>query len=454
MQKAIMPAAGAELELIISDLNSDGGSVARHEGLVYFLDKGLPGEQVLARVSSVKKNLVEANVTATLRPSPHKVTPFCRHFGDCGGCPWQDLDYEAQLMWKRGRVEATLARIAKLEADVPPVIASPARQGYRNKMEYAFAPDGVGVALGLRRRASLDICPIDFCPLQSPESGAVLRAVREWAAKHAFSAWDGQRGVLRYLVLREPAYQPEGKPERMVELICGEVPPAPAQQELWATLGALGVTSFMVSQRRNRLALAKGEKTVRRFGRETLREKIGHLMLEFPAQGFVQTNTAAATLLYGQVRSLAALKGGETVWDVYSGVGSLGLFLADQASALLGLELEKEAVRIAIKNAAALGFSHCRFVAGDAAKMLPAQNGQPHLLVTDPPRGGMSPTLIPVIKAKSPDKIIYVSCDPATLARDAAALAPKYSLEEIRVVDMFPHTPHIETVALLRRTDI
>jgi 23S rRNA (uracil1939-C5)-methyltransferase len=400
---------------------------------------------------------VEATALETLREPPSKVEPFCPKFSDCGGCAWQDFGYSGQLLWKRGRVEAALSRIAKVEIEVPPVIPSPSLRGYRNKMVYVFGSAKKGILLGLRKRGSHDVCPLTDngavgCPLQSPRAGKILETVHGWAVQNILSPWNGQNGTLRYLVLREPSYHQQGRPERMVELICGDKTPSVAgQQDLWAMLTPLGVTSFVVSQRRNKLALAKSEKIVRCFGTKTLREEIGHLVLEFPAQGFVQTNTAAASELYVQIRELAKLTGEEIIWDIYAGVGALGLYLADQASAVLGIELEREAVNIAQKNAFTVGYSHCRFVAGDAAKMLPAQSGRPHLLVTDPPRGGMSPKLIPAIKAKNPAKIIYVSCDPATLARDVAALAPKYKLTAIRVVDMFPHTPHVECVALLNQ---
>lgn len=450
MTKAQMPAPGDELELLVSDLNTDGGAVARHDGLVYFIDRGLPGEVLLAKVVGAKKNFVEAVSIKTIRESSTKVEPFCRWFGECGGCVWQNMDYEAQLVWKRGRVEAALARIAKIEAYVPPVISSPAITGFRNKMEYAFAMGENGARLGLRKRFSHDVCDTDTCPLQSAGCGEILKVTRDWAVQNGFNAWNGQNGVLRHLVLREPAYQPNSKPERMAELICGnETPPAPLLQALWEKLQSSGVTSMTVSQRKKRDGLAKGERILRRFGTDTLQEKIGHLLLEFPPQGFVQTNTAAAEVLYEQVARLAGIKQGDVIWDIYSGVGALGLYLASDASELVGIELENEAVKIAKQNAISLGYNHASFISGDAAKALPGIKGHPHILVTDPPRSGMSPRLIPAIKARAPETIIYVSCDPSTLARDIAALAPKYQLVEIAVVDMFPHTPHVESVARL-----
>lgn len=458
MQKTSMPATGDELELVVSDLNTDGSAVARERGRVFFVDAGLPGERMLARVESVRKNVALARRLETLRPSPNEVEPFCAYFGDCGGCSWQNLDYAAQLLWKRGRVEAAIGRIAKVEAELPPVLPSPRLQGFRNKMEYAFGPsDASGIVLGLRRRASRTVLQIDSCPLQSEGAGKILRAVAVWARKHNLTPWDGRSGALRHLVLRESssfASTGGGAPARMAELVCGGEPPLPSLAEaLYKALEPLGVRSFTLSQRKDKSPLASGGRVLRRFGKESIAGRIGHLDMEFPAQGFVQTNAAAAALLYEQAGELAGLTGGEEVWDVYSGVGALGLYLADRAGSVLGVEISGEAVKMAGKNAAALGFGHCRFIKGDAAKVLPELPGRPDVLVIDPPRAGISGKLVPVIKAKGPLKIIYVSCDPATLARDMAALAPRYGLGKIRAVDMFPHTPHVECVALLERAD-
>lgn len=460
MQKKAMPAHGAEVELTITDLNTDGSAVAKEDGLVFFVDLGLPGELVLARVEGAKKNVVIASRVKTLRKSPGETEPFCRYFGECGGCTWQNLDYDAQLLWKHGRVEAALRRIAKVDMEVPALLPSPAQQGFRNKMEYAFGTEASGVPedaaqedgrliLGLRRRNSHEVCQIDLCPLQSDGSGKVLQAVLAWARLNGLKAWDGKAGTLRHLVLRESAAE-GGEPLRMVELVCGsEVPAAPALQELYTTLEALNVKSFTVSQRKDKTPLNSGERIIRRFGADTLPVSIGHLRMEFPAQGFVQTNAAAAGVLYEQARELAGLDGSQNLWDIYCGVGSLGLYMADKAKSLLGVEVSGAAARSASENAAVLGFKHCKFVKGDAARVLSGLPGHPDVILTDPPRGGMSPKIIPGIKAAAPAKIVYVSCDPATLARDIAALAPKYQLKAIRAVDMFPHTPHVECVALL-----
>lgn len=449
MQKKTMPAPGSELELVVSDLNTDGSAVAKENGVVFFIDAGLPGERLLARVESVKKNVVLASRLAVLEPSPDETEPFCGYFGDCGGCLWQNLKYEAQLAWKRSRVEAALRRIAKVDIEVPPLSPSPQLRAFRNKMEYAFGGEGDGgLALGLRRRASREVCQIDECPLQSAGSGQVLAAVLGWARENGFSAWNGESGALRHLVLHESAEA--GGPVRMAELVCGGTPPSDALlQDLYARLEPLSVVSFTVSQRKDKAPLASGSRVLRRFGQDGIFCRIGHLNLEFPAQGFVQTNSAAAAVLYEQARELAALKSGESLWDIYCGVGALGLYMADKDITLAGVELVGASVGMAQKNAAALGFDKSRFIKGDAVKILPGMPGRPDVLAVDPPRGGLHPRLAASIIKKAPRRIIYVSCDPATLARDIAALAPAYALAAVRSVDMFPHTPHVECMALL-----
>lgn len=459
MQKISMPAPGDELELLVSDLNTDGSAVAKKDGLVFFIDTGLPGELLKARVESSKKNLVRAVRLATLRPSPDEVEPFCAHFGDCGGCTWQNLSYPAQLLWKHGRVEAALHRIAKVNIDLPPILPSPAQRAFRNKMEYAFGEEEGKLVLGLRRRFSREVCPVQSCPVQLGDSAQLLKTVQGWALKHGLHAWDGKNGGLRHFIIRTSSFQDPNVPEnaaapRMAELLCGGDPVSgQALEELHAALQKLGIDAFTVSRRTDKNPLSSAQRVLRHFGAENISEKIGHLVLKFPAQGFVQTNAAAAALLYEEARSMANLQGTEELWDIYSGVGALGLFMAERAKKVVGVELSGGAVKIAERNAQALGFEHCSFVKGDAAQILSQLDGQPDVLLADPPRGGMSQQLVPAIKAKRPRKIVYVSCDPSTLARDIAALAPLYELKKIRGVDMFPHTPHVECAALLELAD-
>ncbi|MCL1916036.1 MAG: 23S rRNA (uracil(1939)-C(5))-methyltransferase RlmD [Desulfovibrionaceae bacterium] len=444
----LLPTMGAELELEVTDLNVDGGAVGRHGGVVCFLDHALPGSRVRAVVEAVKKRRVEARVLETLRPSPWEERPFCSYFGVCGGCAWQDLSYTGQLEWKRGRLEAALQRIAGLSVKVPPLTPSPRLQAFRNKVEYAFAPGAGGEPLlGLRQKFSHALCPVEVCALQSAASGKILGKVRAWAGEWRLRAWERNAGCLRYFILREP----KGNPERMAELVCGdEAPPEAAGRALWDGLRDLGVGSFLISRRRSARDLARGEERLELFGSRSLGERLGDLWLEFPAWGFMQTNPWAAELLYSRARELAGLSGGGKIWDLYAGVGGLGFSLSREAAELVGVEIEEEAARAAEDNARRLGLGSCRFVAGDAATILPELPGRPDLLILDPPRSGLDRLVIAAIKAKVSPGLLYVSCDPAALARDLTLLAPEYGLAAIEAVDFFPHTPHVESVALLR----
>ncbi|MDL2306760.1 class I SAM-dependent RNA methyltransferase [Desulfovibrio sp. OttesenSCG-928-C06] len=532
------------LELVVADLNVDGGAVARHEGRVVFLDRGLPGEKVLAEVTGEKKRVLLARVVESLSPSPDAVESFCSHFGTCGGCSMQNYAYPAQLELKRKQAAQVFSRIGGIDLaavpglcpegeSLPGIIPSPEQRGFRNKMEYAFGEAGGAVSVGLRRRASHEVLDIEGCPLQGPAAGAVLGAVRSWANQHGLSVWkeeparrgasgkdssnaadravgrgnteqddnvtgqgadvagmsahagdsgtgDAVRrdGCLRYLVLRQPEYIREGQAQLVVELICGtHLPEKNLVEELWEALSACGVSSFVLSQRRARLGVARGERTFRVFGNRSIWEDFGGLLLEFPVSGFSQTNTGAATLLYKEAARFAAGDGvgpagaaGDAgsgklyseLWDLYSGVGALALGMSNLAGKTLGVELDEKAVKLANVNAARLGKGSCRFVDGDAAafmeslhwresrpRLLPQGFSGPDLLVADPPRSGMSPRILKSIKQCRPRSIVYVSCDPATQARDIAGLSDCYKLESLTLVDMFPHTPHVECVCRL-----
>jgi 23S rRNA (uracil1939-C5)-methyltransferase len=463
----------SEVELVVSDLNVDGSAVAvlspaggrkteagesGARGRVVFVDQGLPGELLLARIHSIKKNICFARKLRTLIPSPHYTEPFCQYFGLCGGCALQNLSYPAQLEFKRQRVRQALARIGGVKVDKPEILPSPELTAYRNKMEYAFADQGTGndaPVLGLRRRGGRETLDMEGCPLQSREAALALGAVRSWSRAGGFSAWKDGRGALRYLVLREPEYRLPAA-QRCAELICGDSPPGGKDLDfLQGMLAELKVSSLLITRRLSGYNVAQGEYSIKRYGLPVLWEKFGGLLLEFPLSGFAQTNTRAAALLYARTAELAALSGEESLWDVYSGSGALALYLGGRCKSVWGAEKDTEAVRAARRNAARLGFSHCVFEAGDAGTLLQRKTGSPDILAVDPPRAGLSPAALAGIKKAAPRKIIYVSCEAATLARDIRRLssgdAPRYGLAGLFLADLFPHTPHVEAVALLVR---
>ena len=466
-----MISSGTILTLTPHDLSVDGGSVARHDDMIVFLDAGLPGEQLRARVTRVKARFANAEVVETLTPSPLAVPPYCTYAGVCGGCAWPTLPYDAELAWKEKQVQETFRRLGKVDFEQTaygPILPSPRDLAYRNKVEFAFgstfepadnedAPVIGNALLGFKRRASHEIVEVADCPLAAAPAHAILTATRAWALQSHLAAWNGKQGYLRFLVLRRPEYAPEGVAQCLVELITAPSdPPRAAAVKAFAKQlqrECPEVTGFIHSERASLSNVAYGERVRFALGPDTLHEQIGPLVLEASTAAFVQVNTPAAALLYAKVKELAALSGTETVWDLYCGVGGIALFLADAAQAVRGFESETKAVAFAKRNAVQAGGRNVRFASGDVAALLKKEQTAPDLVVTDPPRAGLDSRVTDELLRLAPPRIILVGCDPATMARDAARLAPRYQATRIQSVDLFPHTPHVETVAVLQRQD-
>lgn len=456
------PALGDILTLTPHDLAVSGGSVAKHSGLAVFLDQGLPGETLRCRVTESKPRFAKAEVLETLTPSPDETPSFCAFSDRCGGCAWTNLRYEAQLAWKERHVKETLRRIGKVPFDAVdgsapeylPITPSPRVTGYRNKMEFAFGFENGLPALGLRERNSHAVVSVGECPLCSLPVGGILTVVRDWLHKAKLPPLDGKSGYLRFLVIRCPDYTPDGVPRCLVECITtpGNAEQARMVRELGRELMEnAGVTGFIHSTRSSAPNVAYGEAVVHSAGETTVTEQFGPLRLEAPAQAFLQANTGAAALLYGHARQYAEQEQAKVIWDIYCGVGGLALSLAGEGVTVRGVESVREAVKFATRNATNAP-GDVKFQRGDAKTMetmaeyvTPA----PDLVVTDPPRAGMAKELTETLLRIKPPRIIAVSCDAASLARDIALLAPAYSLKSARAVDQFPHTPHVEVVALL-----
>lgn len=459
------PHPGSIHTLTPHDLAVSGGSVARLNGLAVFLNRGLPGEILRCRITESKPRFARAEALETLVPSPSAVPSFCPHGGECGGCAWPDLAYPAQLAWKERQVRETLRRIGKIPFDdaktAPeylPIIPSPRVKGYRNKVEFAFGFAAGKPALGLRQRNAREIVPVTDCALCAFPAADILAATRAWMRETGIKPFNGRTGQLRFLVLRCPDYSHGGEPRCLVELIT--VPGNKSLADPVARLGRAlmadaGVTGFLHSTRTAKTDVAYGERVMASMGETTVTEQIGHIRLEAPAQTFLQANTGAAALLYDQVRRYAEKEPTgtpvRTVWDIYCGVGGIGLSLAREDLTLRGIETAPEAVRFARKNASSLP-GDCAFFHGDAQAAFRTLSPAPDLIITDPPRAGMARPLVETILASGVPRIIMVSCAPASLARDLALLFSRYRVTSVRAVDLFPHTPHVETVAALERT--
>lgn len=466
---------GTEVDLVIDKLAFGGKALGRVDGFVVFVDHAVPGQKVRVRITRKKSQFAEAQVVQVLTQSPEYEPPFCPHFGLCGGCQWQDLAYEEQLYWKRVHVQECLRHLARLTpGDILPPVPSPQLRYYRNKMEFTFAPrpweppDDLtpgktshygGCALGLHVRASFDqIFNLEHCFLQSPQSPAIVQEVRRWCGRSGLSAYNTrtQRGFWRFLVVREG----KSTGQTLVHFITTEQGDPAVVEALATRLMAAfpGITTLVHSRSQKKAQLASGEASRTLYGPGYIEEQIGDLRLRVSAQAFLQTNTAATAGLYDAIRRLGEFSGQETVWDLYCGAGSIALSLAPQVRQVVGFELVPAAVHDAYVNSRLNGLDNCQFLAGDLKERLretqratPRQPA-PDVVITDPPRAGMHPQVVQTLLALTPRRLIYVSCNPATLARDLALLQGHYDILSIQPFDLFPHTSHIECVAhLIRR---
>ena len=442
-----------EVDLRVDSLAYGGNGVARLDGFVVFVRRGLPGDHVRARVTKVKRSHAEAVAVDVLDPSPQRVEAPCAHFPDCGGCRFQDLAYEAQAAAKHAQVEDALRRIAGIpEAPLEPMVPAEQIFGYRNKLEYSFTPTPSGPALGFHRAGRWDeVLEIERCWLTTDLGNAIRDAVRAWAREERLEAYDQAtgEGYLRHLVVREG----RNTGQALVQLVT-----APGErfetgyfvevlrrfEEVRSIHWAINETPAEVTNLPTKLL----------WGEEAIEEELCGLRVRVRPTAFLQTNTAMAERLYGIAGEYAGLTGTETVWDLYCGIGTIGLSLAGRALTVWGIEVSEESVACALENAELNGIANAAFFAGtvgDAVEELVERSGEPDVVVVDPPRAGLAGKALRRLGRIGARRLVYVSCNPTTLAGDAKRLAEDfgYRLVRARPVDMFPHTPHVECVALL-----
>ncbi len=441
----------------IESLALGGKGVARTEGMVVFVAGGVPGATVRAKLTKIAKRHAEAEVVETVTPSPFAAEPFCPHFGTCGGCAHQDIAYDKQVEWKAAQVVETLSRLggARPETVLPP-LPSPKTRYYRNKMEFAFVGPARTLHLGLRQRASHLVLDIETCFLQPEKCTNLLLAARQFGRETGVNAFHpgANKGFWRHLVIRNAA----ATGEIMLHLITTpEVKHFGAAKALGEHLMARpeAPAAFIHSTRSGAKESAFGQRRVLTMGLSHLEERIGEVRYRLSPDAFFQTNTLAAEKLYQTVRELAGLTGRETVYDLYCGVGGIGLYLAKGAGRVIGLELAHEAVADATDNAALNGLTNCEFHAVDLQSPEATVAGlpPPEVIVCDPPREGLDAGVLRLILEARPKRLVYVSCDPATMARDVERLAQAYAPKVLRSMDLFPHTPHMESVLALDLTD-
>ena len=452
-----------ELEVRIEKVAFGGQGIARVDDFVVFVDGGIPGDVLKVRLRKVKKNYAEAYPLDILSPSPLRGDAPCKHFGYCGGCKWQHVPYETQLQFKTEQVKEALEHIGGIEA--PPVLdalPSPKIFGYRNKMEFSFSgnrwltPEELknpeikkDFALGFHVPRYFDrILDIEYCWLQSETLNTVLEFSRQFFKRTGLPVYHlrTHEGILRFLVLRESTHFQEV----MVNVVTAEAIPEVMERfarQLRETVPQVISVFNGVNSRSGQTAFAETLHLI--SGEPYIRERLGSLEFRISPNSFFQTNTLQAENLYRKVMEFAGLSGKEVVWDLYAGTGTIALFLAEAAQQVVGFELVESAVADAEENARRNGVTNATFVEGDLRKTIREFQGKPDVIVCDPPRAGMHPDVVKAILKAAPPRIVYVSCNPATMARDLILLKDFYRLETVQPVDMFPHTYHIESVALL-----
>lgn len=450
----------------------EGHAVARWNAFVVFVEGAVPGDTVTARVFKKKKQFAYARAVEILSPSPHRVDAACEHFGICGGCTWQSLDYGEQLRWKRQHVIDAFERIGGFPAlQVRDTLASPDRYFYRNKMEYSFGEkrwryhdeltlpeaDEPLFALGLHVPGRFDkILHVNACHLQSPEGNRILEITRRFFLDEGVPAYStrSHTGELRHLVIRE------GKRtgERMVFLVStGELDALmPQYAEMLRSDAEASVSTFVHGTTARKSLVAIADRSTVHFGGGVIRERLGGNTFTISPSSFFQTNTLQAERLYQTAAEYAGFREEDSVWDLYCGAGTIALYVAPRVRSVIGVELNPDAIRDALANAEANGITNARFICADITGFLSRSSSDsvpsPDVLILDPPRAGLHPDVSAAVGKSGCGRVVYVSCNPSTCARDCAILASHgYRIDAITPVDMFPHTYHIECVVKLER---
>lgn len=465
-----------KLDLILENVKieavaAEGKSLAHVDGTVVFVEFAVPGDIVNVKVTKKKKNYMEGFILEIVKPSEDRLQPFCEHFGICGGCRWQPLPYDMQLKAKQQQVWDQLVRIGHLEIpDISPILPSDKTKYYRNKLEFTFSnkrwiynnedPDSLTdeerLGLGFHVGKFFDkVLDIKHCSLQPEPSNEIRLFIREYAVTHNLEFYNIREntGFLRNIIVRNNqvgdvmltvcfAYDDQDKIVPMLDAIAAEFP-------------QIKSLHYVINEKLNdsisdlECILYKGD--------DAIWETMGKLKFKIGPKSFYQTNSEQAYKLYSVAKEFAALTGNEVVYDLYTGTGTIAQFISDKASKVIGIEYVKEATEDARINAEANGITNCTFFDGDMKDILTAdfikEHGKPEVMIIDPPRAGMHPDVVKVIMEAAPERIVYVSCNPASQARDLAMMSPMYEITAVQPVDMFPHTMHVENVCALKLKD-
>ncbi len=457
------------LNITIESYAAEGKSIARLEdGKVLFVDNAIPGDVIDAVIIKDKKSWAQGRTTRLVSPSPQRIEPFCQHFGVCGGCKWQMLPYQQQLVYKQQQVADQLSRIGQVQLpEIQPILGSPHERYYRNKLEFTFSTSRYRTfeeiasredkfeqepALGFHAPGLFDkVVAIKTCYLQQDPTNTLLSVLRAYTEEKQLPYYNfkAQYGWLRNIIIRVATtgqilvnlvihHEDKEAREALLQHILDNVP---------------GITSLHYTINSKVNDTIHDQDVICWYGEDHIEEKLENFRFKISPKSFFQTNTYQAESLYRVAREFAGLTGTETLYDLYCGTGSIGIFCSAGAKQVIGIEVVEDAIKDAHENAAMNGLSHCKFYAGDVEKICTdeffAEHGTPDVIITDPPRAGMTEKLVnQLLKMRAP-KVVYVSCNPATQARDLQLLDAAYKITRLQPVDMFPHTHHIENVALL-----
>lgn len=453
--------------ITITDYAAEGKSLVRVDGKVIFVSGVIPGDVADIQLGKSKKDWAEGRAIKIVEPSNDRLTPFCKHFGNCGGCKWQMLPYEKQLQFKQQEAEQNLKRIGKIDIpEILPIIGSSKTTEYRNKLEFTFSNkryltnEEIGSETAITQQNALGyhaprifdkVIDITECHLLDDVNNTIRNTVRDFAAVNNLAFYDIREhtGWLRNIIIR---FTTTG--ELMVNIVINnedEINRKALLDHLLAKVPAITTLLYTINPKWNDTIYDLTPQVY--FGKGYVMEKLGKWEFMISPKSFFQTNTKQAENLYSVAKDFAGLTGEEVVYDLYCGTGSIGIFVSDKAKKIVGVEVVEDAIEDAKKNAALNNIEHAHFFAGDVIKICNddffAQHGKPDVVITDPPRAGMHEKLVNKLLEMESPKIVYVSCNTATQARDIALLSEKYNVVKVQAVDMFPHTHHIECVALL-----
>ena len=428
----------------IHSLGSSGEGVGKLDELIVFVEGALPDEEILAEIETRKKNYAVGRLVEVLKPSQERVEPFCPLYKECGGCQLQHLSYSAQLKWKRQQVVDAIERIGKISGvEVFDTLGMENPLLYRNKMQF---PVGKNLKIGCYARGSHKIIDTDSCMIQNAQNDKILAAVRKIATKFNIQPYneDTHKGFLRHVMGRVGS-----NGEFMIVLVTATKNFPNEKNFVRALIKEVpNVTSIQQNVQTFKNNVILGRETKILFGKPTIHDKIGDFRFNISARSFFQVNTAQAEILYKTALDFANLRGNELIIDAYCGTGTISLFMAKKARKVIGVEVVSSAINDAIKNARENHIKNAEFIVGDVVKILPKISDYAEVVIVDPPRAGCDKKVLETFAAMKPEKIIYVSCNPATLARDLKILDEfGYKTKKIQPVDMFPFTSHIEAVA-------